>query len=194
MTPSKLRFRPLTPDRWGDIERLFGPERGGNAGCWCMWWRLRKPEWDRLGKDGRKRSFKALVMSGDVPGILAYQGDEAVGWCAIAPRAATPRLNTSRVAAPTEPVTPEHWAITCFYITPTHRNTGLMEALVAAALKHAHKLGAKRVDACPIEPKRKLMWGEGFVGIASVFRKADFHVVEKRSETRTLVRRHLGKG
>lgn len=191
---AKLTFHPATPDRWEDLERLFGPERGGNAGCWCMWWRLKKPEWDKLGKPGRKRSFKRLVASGEVPGILAYRGDEPVGWCAIAPRGSTPRLNTSRVAAPTEPVTPEDWAITCFYIAPAHRHTGLMEALVAAALKHALRNGAKRVDACPIEPKRKLMWGEGFVGIASVFRKAGFREIEKRSETRTLVRRELGRG
>lgn len=188
---TKLTFEALTPDRWDDLERLFGPERGANSGCWCMWWRVKKPEWDRLGKPGRKRSMRALVASGEVPGIIAYEGEEPVAWCAIAPRAATPRFNASRVAAPAGDITAADWAITCFYIAPTHRHKRLMSALVAAAVKHARKNGAKRIDACPIEPRRKLMWGEGFVGIASVFRAASFDVVDQRSETRALMRLDL---
>ena len=127
----------------------------------------RRPEWDKLDKVGRKRRFGEIVGAGEVPGIVAYAGKEPVGWCAIAPRMATPRLNTSRVAAPTGPVTPKDWAITCFYIASAHRRGGMMGPLVDAAVKHARKHGARRVDACPIEPKRDLMWGEGFVGIAS---------------------------
>jgi GNAT superfamily N-acetyltransferase len=187
-----LTFKPLTPDRWDDLETLFGPERGGNAGCWCLWWRVKKPEWDKLGKEGRMKRFRTIVEEGDVPGIIAYVRKAPVGWCAIAPRTATPRLSTSRVAALTEPVTPADWAITCFYIAATHRRTGLMAALVEAALKHAKRHGARRVDACPVEPKRQLMWGEGFVGIASVFRKSGFTEVERRSETRILMRKDFG--
>ena len=33
---AKLTFQPLTPARWDDVVRLFGP-RGACAGCWCMW-------------------------------------------------------------------------------------------------------------------------------------------------------------
>ena len=132
-------------------------------------------------------------MAGEVPGILAYAGKVPVGWCAIAPRLATPRLATSRVAAPVELATPEDWAITCFYIAPDRRRDGLMPALIAAAVTHAGKHGARRVEACPIEPKRDLMWGEGFVGIASAFRKAGFAEVERRSETRILMRMALDR-
>ena len=30
-----LAFHPVTPDRWPDLERLFGPH-GANSGCWCL--------------------------------------------------------------------------------------------------------------------------------------------------------------
>lgn len=56
-----LVCHPLTPDRWPDLERLFGPERGGVAGCWCLWFRLTRREWDAAGRDGRKRAFRMLV-------------------------------------------------------------------------------------------------------------------------------------
>ena len=189
----KLTFKPLTPDRWVDLETLFGPERGANSGCWCMWWRLKKPEWDALGKDGRKKRFRSIVRKGEVPGIIAYSGSVPVGWCAIAPRSATPRMNTSRVAAPTDLVTSKDWAITCFYIASSHRRGGMMCQLVEAAMKYAKQHGASRIEACPIEPRRTLMWGEGFVGIASVFREAGFVEIARRSETRILMRKDLGR-
>src|SRR5262245_14820805 len=31
----KPTIHPLTPERWPDLEQLFGP-RGACAGCWCM--------------------------------------------------------------------------------------------------------------------------------------------------------------
>ena len=43
----ELDIRPLTPDRWADLETRFGP-RGACAGCWCMWWRLTRREWELL--------------------------------------------------------------------------------------------------------------------------------------------------
>ena len=41
-----LEFKPLTPERWPDFEVLFGP-RGAVGGCWCMWWKLKRSEFDR---------------------------------------------------------------------------------------------------------------------------------------------------
>ena len=38
MVETELDFRPLTPDRWKDLEALFG-KHGATGGCWCMWWR-----------------------------------------------------------------------------------------------------------------------------------------------------------
>jgi hypothetical protein len=35
----ELEVHPLTPERWADFERLFGP-RGAYGGCWCMYWRI----------------------------------------------------------------------------------------------------------------------------------------------------------
>ena len=77
--PRGLRIVSLTPDRWDDFETLFGP-RGAVAGCWCMWWRVKKrSDWER-GKGARNKSlFKAVVRRGDEPGLLAYHDGRAVG-------------------------------------------------------------------------------------------------------------------
>ena len=52
-----LAFHPLTADRWPDLEDLFGKDKGANSGCWCMWPRVSRAEFDEMGKHKRKRAF-----------------------------------------------------------------------------------------------------------------------------------------
>ncbi len=155
-----LAFHPVTADRWADLESLFGPERGADSGCWCMWWRTTRKEWEAMGKPRRKAAFKKIVKSNAVPGILAYHGSAPVGWCAIAPRRATPSLDRSRVAKPVDdqPV----WSITCFYIARSHRKRGLMTALIDAACDHAAGHGAGIVEAYPPRTRPRSRLGRRF--------------------------------
>ena len=87
-----LIVHPATPERWPDIERLFGPN-GACAGCWCMWWRLGRRDFERQKGEGNRAALRRLVESGGVPGLLAYQGGLPVGWCALSPRADLPVLD-----------------------------------------------------------------------------------------------------
>ena len=67
----KLKFFPVTKDRWTDFETLFG-ERGACGGCWCMFWRLTRKEFDSQKGEGNRKAMKAIVESGKIPGILAF--------------------------------------------------------------------------------------------------------------------------
>jgi hypothetical protein len=58
-----------------------------------MWWRLSAPEFRQGRGEGNRRALRKVVGGDLPPGVLAYAGGEAVGWCAIAPRAAYPRLD-----------------------------------------------------------------------------------------------------
>ena len=187
-----LTIRPLTPDRWPDLVDLFGPEKGANSGCWCMWPRLKGSEWNALGKDGRKRRFAVLVKNGPPPGLIAYDGDLAVGWVAVGPRPTLRRFNDSKTSQPAvsedapDPI--NVYAITCFFSRPGHRKKGMMQDLAKAAADYARKKGAEAVEACAIEPDKPLQWGEGFVGLASVFQRLGFSEVARRSPKRPLMR------
>ncbi|MGH6925443.1 MAG: GNAT family N-acetyltransferase [Propylenella sp.] len=185
-----LAINPLTPDRWDDLVDLFGPECGASSGCWCMWWRMPRAEWRTVPRNEKRDRFHAIVDAGPPPGVLAYRGNLAVGWCAIGPRATLPQMNRSRVAAPFD-VVEGVWAVNCFYVRAGHRGEGMMRGLLDGALRFAAGEGARFVEACPIEPNRKLVWGEGYHGIASVFRSAGFEEVARRSPTRPLMRKRL---
>jgi GNAT superfamily N-acetyltransferase len=183
----KLSFKRLTLETWKDFEQLFG-ENGACAGCWCMYWLMRRKEYDEKRKDGRtKTEMKKLVKDGTVPGIIAYDINEPIGWIAIQPRENYPVLNNSKILAPVDdkPV----WSIVCFYIDKNYRRNGVSVELIKQAVKFAEKNKAKIVEAYPVEPKTEkaappFIW----TGTASAFKKAGFTEVVRRSETRPVMR------
>ncbi len=187
---ASFTFQPLTPKRWADFERLFGP-RGACAGCWCMFWKLSNREFDALAYDGNKAAQRAIVSSGTVPGILAYAGKEIVGWMAVEPRAEYPRLDRSRVLKPVDeqPV----WSIICFFTRRDFRGKGVSVALLKAAIEHVKKKGGKIVEGYPVEPKNDRMPPVfAYTGLASAFRRAGFKEVARNSRTRPIFRFVIG--
>jgi hypothetical protein len=86
-----LSIHPLTEDRWGDLEDLFGPS-GACLGCWCMYWRLPHADVTRLKGAEKKKLFQARVSQGPPPGFIAYEGATPVGWVQAAPRAHRPLM------------------------------------------------------------------------------------------------------
>ncbi len=183
-----LDFRPLTQEHWTSLEQLFG-RHGAIGGCWCMWWRQTQGEFQRQRGDQNRLAFKALVGSGTIPGILAYEDEEPVGWCAIEPRESYPRLERSKTLARVDdrPV----WSLTCFYIAKDHRGKGVMGGLVGAAVEWAGENGAHIVEAYPMELREGARVSGAYMGLVPAFLKAGFVEVERRSERRPIVRKHL---
>ena len=182
----KLRFEPLTIDLWDDFSELFGP-RGACGGCWCMYWRLTHSEFEQNKGDKNKRAMKALVKSGEVPGIIAYERGEPVAWCSIAPRERFSRLDRSRILKPVDdkPV----WSVVCFFIAKRARKRGLSLAILNAAVRYAFEHGAGIIEGYPVEPKKgKTADVFAYTGLASVFTRAGFDEVARRSETRPIMR------
>lgn len=184
----RLEIRPLTPERWRDLEALFGPG-GACGGCWCMWWRLPRAAWLEAKGEGNRRALRARVAGGDVPGLLAYDAETPVGWVALEPRAAYPRLAASRILAPVdaEPV----WSITCFYVARSHRRRGVTRALIDGAVRHAREAGARILEAYPVDPAGPSASSFLYTGLASTFRAAGFEEIVRRSPTRPVVRKLL---
>jgi GNAT superfamily N-acetyltransferase len=157
-----------------------------------MWWKLRRSEYDKKKGAANKRSFHKIVSNGEPTGVLAYLGKEPVGWCAVAPREAYPVLDRSRVLAPVDdrPV----WSVTCFYIARAHRRSGLTAALLKAAVTYSKNQGASIVEGYPQDPASGNMADAfAWTGFASVFRRAGFKEVARRSPTRPIMRALLKK-
>lgn len=181
----ELQFRPVTPDRWSDMESLFGP-RGACAGCWCMFFRLSGKEFSAGRGEGNRMAMKELVDGGEVPGLLAYAGAQPVGWVSVAPRQDYPRLERSRTLKPVDekPV----WSVVCFFVAKGWRRQGVTVGLLKAAVEYVWQQGGRVVEGYPVEPDGSTPDVHGFVGLAGAFRKAGFTQVARPSEKRLIMR------
>ncbi len=169
------------------MEELFG-ERGACGGCWCMFWRLLRSEFDKNKGAGNKRSLRKLIAAGPAPGLLAYDGRRPVGWIALAPRRDYSALERSRILKPIDdkPV----WSISCFFIDKDYRRRGLSVALIRAAVEYAAKKGATLIEGYPQEPRKgALPAAFAWTGLAAAFAQAGFTEAARRSPTRPIMRR-----
>jgi GNAT superfamily N-acetyltransferase len=184
--PAAIEFHPLTPERWPDLERLFG-ERGACGGCWCMWARLTRAEFRAGVGAPNKRALRRIVAAGEPPGVLAYVNGEPAGWCAVGPRAGYRRLEASRILQPVDerPV----WSIVCFFVARPFRRQGLSVRLLDAAARHAASRGATLVEGYPTDARAKQADAFVWTGLASAFERAGFAEVARRSRTRPIMRR-----
>ncbi len=185
----RLSWRPVTSERWDDLEALFGPS-GAYSGCWCMWFRLKRSEWDAQCANGgapNREALREIVRRGDVPGILAYAEGKPVGWCSVAPREQFPVLDRSPLfkRRDDEPV----WSIVCFYIARPYRSQGVMSFLVRAAVEYVREQGGAIIEAYPrrVEGER-VAAASGYVGLAPAFAAAGFEEIAQPSATRSIMR------
>jgi GNAT superfamily N-acetyltransferase len=155
-----------------------------------MYWRLSRSQYEQQTGELNRQNFKALVDTGNIPGILAYSEGQPVGWCSIAPRHEFPTLQRSRILKPVDeqPV----WSVVCFFITRGMRRKGLTVELLKAAVKYAQSKGATIVEGYPVEPRS----GKSpdvfvYTGLLSAFKQAGFTEVLRRSETRPIMRYNL---
>ena len=182
-----LTIRPLTPELWPALEDLFG-KKGACNGCWCMYWRL-GPAYTGRPREQNRASLRRIVSRGPPPGLLAFDGDLAVGWCQLTPRAALSYLDRGR-RFPSVDALPV-WSISCFYIRRGYRRQGVTAQLIRAALKHAKSAGAPAVEAYPVDVAVSGGSWDSYTGVASTFAKAGFETVAARLPHRPIMRHDL---
>ena len=181
----KLTVRPLTPELWPALEDLFGPN-GACSGCWCMYWRIGSA-YRKRPRERNKAAFREIVKNGRSPGLLAFDGDKAVGWCQLTPRDALPWLDRAwRLERVDDlPV----WSISCLYVRIGYRRQGVTSALIAAALNAAKRAKAPALEAYPLDAeKTPSASGTGF---ASTFKRAGFKTVACHTPPRPIMRHNL---
>ncbi len=187
--PKNFKYHPLTPNRWPDFERLFG-DKGAYGGCWCMWWRISRKEFEQQQGKGNKRAMKQIVTSGEVPGILFYSERTPVAWCSVAPREQFATLNRSRVLRQIDdqPV----WSIVCFFVGKAYQKQGITIHLIRAAIDYVRNNKGKIVEAYPTVPRSKILPPfSSYMGIPSMFEKAGFVECARPSESKMIMRYYI---
>ena len=155
-----------------------------------MAWRLPRAEFVRGKGEANRRAFQQVVKSGPPPGILAYDGKAAVGWCAVAPRERFTHLARSRTLLPVDdrPV----WSVTCFFIRKEYRKRGLTVRLLKAAAEFVRGQGGRIVEGYPVIVSMDRMPDVfAWTGAVPAFEKAGFRECPTTSKSRKVMRREL---
>ena len=183
----KITIRPLTPSLWPALEDLFG-KGGASNGCWCMYWRI-GPEYHKRARQKNKSALHRIVNQGPPPGLLAFYGEQPVGWCQLTPRQDLRWLNRKPSLEPVDDV--PVWALSCFYIRRGYRRRGVMTALIAEALKAAKRAHAPALEAYPVDTSLPGSTSNVFTGTASTFRRLGFRGGARRQPSRPIMRHDL---
>ncbi len=187
----KIVTKELTRDHWPALEKLFG-SNGACGGCWCQSWKVAKGEsFDAIKGVIAKSRLQQGVADRSTTGILAFVGEEPVGWCNFGPRLTYPRLERARTLKCADPE--RVWSITCFFIARGFREQGVATALLAHALRVMKKLKVEIVEGYPSKPGPDGRYVPTFAwtGTQSLFEKAGFEVVGNADGGRQRVRRVL---
>lgn len=143
-----IEVRPVTKENWEDFVRLF-EAKGGPHYCWCAARRFRGTR--EMGEAQKQAAMIGLVESGTPIGVLAYDSDEPIGWCSIAPRETYAQLGRSRTMPRVTPPATSTWTILCFFVARPHRDQGVTHALLDGAVAYAKQQGAKVVEGYPFD-------------------------------------------
>jgi GNAT superfamily N-acetyltransferase len=189
-------IEPLDAERWPALEAMFR-EGGDPRWCWCQFWRLRSKDFSALKVPQLRDRLHDQAGSDEAPGLVAFDGDRAVGWVSLGPRTDFERIVRSKVipAIDDQPV----WSIVCFAVSSSARGQGVARTLLEAAVGHARSQGAEVLEAYPVRlgDADAIHPDAAFTGTLPMFERAGFTIVADRasdpssSHQRVVVRKSL---
>jgi ribosomal protein S18 acetylase RimI-like enzyme len=184
----RLDVQPLTRDRRPDLAELFNRPGGSIVrGCWCMYYRNSGASGGQ-GKRNRA-AMKRLVDRGVVPGLIGYLDGSPVAWLSLGPREEYGKLRRSPVMKPVDdrPV----WSIVCFYVDRRMRGQHVADRMLRAGMAFARSQGVRMLEAYPVDKPEPSHDEFMFNGAKSMFDRAGFVEVARRTKTRPVMRRTL---
>lgn len=196
MTGSQITVVPANQASWDDLAAILGASEPGR--CQCQWYKLPGRQWGSHSREARAERLREQTRCGDphsptTTGLVAYLDGQPVGWCAVEPRTAYPRLRSARTPwtgrdedADDDTV----WAVTCFVTRVGYRRRGVSHALARAAVDFARERGAAALEgyAMITEPGREIPWGELHVGSLGAYQDAGLRPVSRPSRRRVVMR------
>lgn len=148
-----------------------------------MYWRVGSA-YRKQPPDRNRTAFRRVVSRGPPPGLLAFHGALAVGWCQLTPRSALPWMDrTWRLKRVDElPV----WSLSCLYVRIGYRKRGVTSRLIKAALRTAKRARAPALEAYPLDADKSP--SASGTGYRSTFARAGFKTVVCRIPARPIMR------
>lgn len=176
-----ITVHPATHARFDDVRTMVGPKKPTSNVCWCLSHRIPAKDNQALAGAERAAYVEGLTRRPTKPGVLAYDGDEVVGWAAVAPRSELPFARSTKIPHVDDlPV----WSAWCIRVRPGHRGRGISHALLAGAVAYAVERGAPAVEGYPVDNQgAKVDLTMAYVGTRALFEQAGFTLAARTDAT-----------
>jgi len=124
---------------------------------------------DSRAYDENMEAKRLLTAEGKAHGTIVFCGRDPVGWCQFGPKEELSRIDRKKGYRPTSP---DAWRVTCLFIAPGHRRSGLATYAVRESVRAMKKAGVRTVEAYPVEGERSatLLWS----GTPNLFEEIGF--------------------
>jgi GNAT superfamily N-acetyltransferase len=167
-----MEVEPATIERFDDVATMLGPKRPDASVCWCLSHRLDSKTERALVGPARGEYVRTLCSRDVAPGVLAYDGDEVVGWAAVAPRSELPFARSTKIPHVDELAV---WSVWCIRVRPGHRGHGVSHRLLEGAVAYARSNDAPAVEGYPVDNRgAKVDATMAYVGTRGLFERAGF--------------------
>lgn len=165
-----IEVRPASV--FDDVATMVGPKRPDANVCFCLSYRVPSKENLALSGTARGERVRELCAEDPPPGVLAYDGDEVVGWAAVHPRADTSFARNRRIPHVDDL---DVWSVWCIRVRPGHRGEGISHRLLEGAVEFARERGAPAIEGYPVDNRgEKVDLTMAYVGTRRLFQKAGF--------------------
>jgi len=166
-----IDVRPATD--FEDVKTMLGPKRADASVCWCLSYRLGSSKENReLTGLQRGERVKLLVQQDPPPGVLAFDGDDVVGWAAVHPRSGTAFARNRKIPHVDNL---DVWSVWCIRVRPGHRKEGISHHLLAGAVEFARSHGAVAIEGYPLDNQEaRIDTTMAYVGTMALFENAGF--------------------
>lgn len=173
-TSRGITVQPATHARFDDVRTMVGPKNPTSNVCWCLSHRIPAADNRALAGPERGAYVEALTRKRTKPGVLAYDGNEVVGWAAVAPRADLPFARSTKIPHIDDQ---DSWSVWCIRVRPGHRGRGISHVLLEGAVAYAAQRGAPVVEGYPVDNRgEKVDLTMAYVGTRKLFEDAGFEL------------------
>ena len=133
---------------------------------------------DVRGPEAKAR-LQRQVCAGERRAILAWDGDQPVGWAAYGPRRGFARIDHAPSLACDDPEAV--WSVPCFFVAAGRRGHGVAATLLGSVVEAARREGARVLEGYPTVPTRghapaAFVW----TGVPALFEKHGFRRVDDK--------------
>lgn len=168
----RMAIEVRAASNFDDVKTMVGPKRPDANVCWCLSYRIPSKENLELRGPARGERVQQLVREDPPPGVLAYDGEEVVGWAGVHPRADTTFARNRKIPHIDDL---DVWSVWCLRVRPGHRGSGIAHELLKGAVDFARAHGAPAIEGYPVDNAgKKVDLTMAYVGTRKLFEQAGF--------------------